>query len=608
MATQLETPIAPEHLGQHEAEFQRKMGDLALLDTSLALMQDPNLPHLDYYHNDPRMKQPHKMIKSNVLVTVPEYVQPHHYEAMDGSNERAEVLQTMSGAIRSTLRKGVENGEHTDGIDWAAAAEQLLERAATKPEERSAKKPDPVLLSALACALFAEDRDVRISFLEETYDSGLAKSMHDACRATGLSIITNVEDNKVMFQHLRDLADSFHIQPVVAKKYIGLLKKDSGRVVSKQRRVLQAKLAHDYAEGTVNDEDIDLAEQASVHGRKVSERLLDAHKIERFALQAYFIGKQMEALFPDGDFSHSPLANLLVQRRQDFSGGIVTKKDVILASEAKEKLSDDKANHPYAPLQAAINLTYQARLAIEELSQPVIASFKVPDASDQAPALTAEQRANMRFKQLRQYHRQGKELVRFINFDRDTADLSDDSTYPNDIWSTSERGAGATDFAENIICAVVIEALRLQSEGDLPSAEELRDLVQNNRDLLLTAAGSHDTDLGQLSDKLFVESNRVRGVSSLSSGGFHLSRDENGKLRLQTDVPIGSLKDQLDEYVGARLGCPALRVTSESAKDLSAIEKALFGSKNFIDHLLAAIINEAYERGVFELNNYQTQG
>ncbi|HSD55886.1 MAG TPA: hypothetical protein VLA92_01900, partial [Candidatus Saccharimonadales bacterium] len=219
-------------------------------------------------------------------------------------------------------------------------------------------------------------------------------------------------------------------------------------------------------------------------------------------------------------------------------------------------------------------------------SAPVVEAYSL-DGVDLADvgSMTRKQRAALRYRTVRDYSQQHQMMTQFTDykeFIERRLDLALPATAPDsEIWSGSEEGAAAPDLATDCIETILIAA----NKPGAPEATEaeLVAATHASRRTLLRIATHHFEEFGK-PDNVILDAT--------------LQRNDAGKLVavLHTAVPE---KGSLDIYSAAALGCPALRDISDKRALMSLAEKAAYGSSNYIDHTVAAIINEAQKRGLF---------
>lgn len=505
------------------------------------------------------------------------------YERSDSQGKR-QVLHALRDTILSEAKsKGEARPEEAD---WRQLSDDLLE----KLPDATPQEKDALIVASVVAANFSPQPEDRESFLRKVYGKNLQEDFADACSKSPVVILLagpnapGATDNDE-WRHatsvypVKQFGRLFSIEPERMQKYLAAIhgeKPESGQP-SRSVKKVQKDFMDQKQVGEADAELQGEAENVVLQGEKVQETLLDIHKIERFALQQEFIHEQRKHVLPGPDYANSPLAQQLAACR-----------------------SQNNAIHPQAVYsdvqlsleQAVGDLQGDVQSSFTALSEPVVQEFSLPQQIDTQDmgSLTRSQWAALRFRTLREYGFQHAALGHFIdaeNFvqrrERQPIQRPDD-----EIWSASEDGA-----AVPIIAATALEAfMTAANQPDAPeaTADELAKLMHANRYVLLGAATQHFEELSTASD-IKIKS---------------LYRDEHGKLQMQLKTTIPS-KGSLDVYSAETLGCPALREIDENRRFMTFVEKASYGSANYIDHALAAIINEAKARGIFDIGRYPLQ-
>jgi hypothetical protein len=598
-------------LGPHQAEYEAKMGDLALIELAPRAGglkdwgRDPDQPKLSFTEVGVNPSFP-PLGQETKLKALPGHVQPHHSEALDPTDEKALVLNAVVGTIKDSVKNGIEQEKHGGQIDWNFVANDLVDQAVEIKDQKFSPELNQRLIGAVVCSQFTPEEADRFAFLKRIYKEGLEQEAYAACSTSGLVTVTSTVDNGngVSFRRVEDLGRAFGADRDVAFKYFESREATSPTEKKEGRRVLQKRLAEQYETGAADPATIEQAVDASTHGPKISAEVLDTHKVERFALQQYFIGKQMRQLFPDGDYANSPFAQALASKRNEVSDNTLSSDEVeklikLGRDRGVEKLplSDKVEAEALEILFADLsNLSTQASADIEELSQPVIQEFTLPETIRPGEVLSRPQLANQRFMKLAEKAQDSRYIAGFISFEKLSRHMFAPIDQSMEIWTVSEDGAAAPRIAEDILYSIITEGLKLKHAGQKVDEDELFMLAQQNRGVLMSIAGSHLADLVTVDSNYFVKHSKISDIGSADApSSFRLFRDETDALRLESTPPLSEIKGALEEYIGATMGCPALRITSDDAKELS--DKLMYGSKNMIDHVLATIINEAHARG-----------
>lgn len=505
------------------------------------------------------------------------------YERQDSQDKR-QVLHALCDTLLSEAKS--KGDTQPDEVDWRQLSDDLLEKL---PEAAPSQK-DALIVASVVAANFSSQPEDRESFLRKVYDQNLQEDFAGACSKSPVVILLEGPNapggtdngewrHATSIYPVKQFGRLFSIEPERMQKYLAAMHGDKPEGTEPSRSV--KKVQKDFMEqkqvGEPNTELQNEAENVALQGEKVRETLLDVHKIERFALQQEFIHEQRKHVLPGPDYANSPLANRLIASRNKDNGirPQAVYADVRLTLE-----------------QAVGDLQGDVQSAFTELSEPAVHEFSLPKQLDteNMAGLTRSQWATLRFRTLKEYGFQHAALGHFIdaeNFvqrrERQPIQRSDD-----EIWSASQDGAAVPIIAATALEAVMTAAN--QPGAPEATADELAKLTHANRYVLLGAATQHFEELSTSGD---IE---VR----------NLYRDETGKLQMSLKTTLPS-KGSLDVYSAEILGCPALREIDESRKFMTFAEKASYGSANYIDHALAAIINEAKARGIFDIGRYPLQ-
>lgn len=604
-----EAPPQAEHLGQHEPKFIDHMGKVAISHIS---PDESVLPEVARTKTE--------------LVGVAEYQQPHHDIVVEAPDKKAEIIHGVGNAIRSTIHQGMhgETQLHFEDIEWSKVATSLVHQASKIEGDHS--EQFNLLRAALVSTEGITEPSERLDFVDTVFATGMARQLYIAGIENDIAIVPDANVVRradrstagVNFVYLKQLAMPFGTHPQAARRYIDVLKSTDVLDKAPKKRLLQKQFAQQFAAGeSLDDEQQIAAVEASLHGPKVSGDLLHMHKLERFALQEYFIRKQAEALTPDSDFANSPLATTLRVDPPEVSNAIqmnlhdlVAIPDAVIDPSAVGMLTNDERDRlrrkTFQPIE---DLADQTRTTIKRLSEPIINRFTPLETKfGEIGPESKEQLAGRRFRTIIAETKDHREIANFINFaNQGRATEFEDAT---EIWSVAEDGAGTPDFAPDIMQVIIAEARNMASQGDKPTPEELHKVTQDNRRILLGMASSHLEDLIMGDGVILNPYTDLEDVlqNKPQAGSAHLSRGEDGKLQLMSDVTAAGQRDQLDSYMSSALGCPALRVTIDGASEQPPDKKVAYGSKNLVDHTLAIMFNEAYNRGLFDLDNYDPAG
>lgn len=504
------------------------------------------------------------------------------------------------GSISHT-REGEE-----PAIRWAVAADSLLEGSRSVVDE---KDKHAQLVGAVMAVQFAENDQDRIEFVRKVYDQGIEKDMADACRSSDILLLTDGPgfswgsgESDVFVSHpVRHYARVFEMtDPKRVANYLHYL--EDRRVGDENRDLPSAKRLHKElsARDPLDPETEatrEQAEQVAVDSEQVNGALIDAYKIERFALQSVFIRDQAQALFGSDlqDLTNSPFARKLAELRTREDG--VVDPEELKNYAVFDHTSPSRLASPEERIALASGrLEAQVTGVFEELSGPVVGKYSLEGVDLSSPdKLTEAQRAAWRFRIVMEQLRQHNAVSQFVNFEafatqrpqEIVADFEDD----REIWTSSQDGAAVPPSINNAIQEVMLGALRAVRAGQTPpTPAELRDLMQRDRRRLLRVAAHNIAEISAVSD-------------GASYTDVELQRTDQGELQMTAKGHVAQ-KDSLDVYAAITLGCPALHIVHPSRQLLSAEQRLAHGSSNYIDHALAAVINEAYERGLLNLSIY----
>jgi hypothetical protein len=491
-------------------------------------------------------------------------------------------------AIRAVVTPEATNSEDEHGVDWTLAALRLLERAReAAPEEKT-----DLLVGAVTCSQFASSMTDRVEFIEAVYGLGIEAEVAEACEKSPIVIMAegphasfkrpDVKYTATMVHQVKTYASVFRISGTHMERYLKHTPRvdtaDEGLPSTKgmQKEFLASQEKGEAPEGVTAK-----AQEVSVHGEKVGGVLLDINKMERFGLQQSFIREQMGFVLGP-DLQHTPLAARLTQKRGELN---VIAEDDVAAIPGVAMVGDlDKLVE---------QLGSDTSVSMTELSQAAIAKYSLEGADlHNIDALSDEQRAALRYRVVIHQMGQQRRLAEYLDFEEFVESnnrevVGDIAASTDEIWATSQDGAAAPMVMTDVIHNVVNGALANQELGQV-SPEELRDFAHSNRRRLLTLATLNIADLN----------------TELRSD-TQLQRNEAGRLVMEGDFAMPD-KEALDLYAAVALGCPALRERHPDRALLTMEQRAAVGSSNYVDHILAVIINEAYERGIFDLSRFRS--
>lgn len=522
----------------------------------------------------------------------------HHTDSV----QKTEALQAIRGALllsaAATAERGTNAGSSEPKLNWADISTNLLGLA---DNSEHAPQRDTLLVSAVVASQFDPEQSTRINFLRTVYEQGSQQAVAAACHRSHIILIhnDNLYSQRETMVPVQRLGRAFEAEPKVVIDYLHTLESGQAAKTADQPPSISVKTAQialnvELQNGQASPDLQSQAKFASIGGNKVNGVILDVHKIERFALQQMFIHEQMQALIGDreaeGDLAQSPLARVLAAKRQNV-GSIITESDTTASLVAESPTESD--------LEMALH-EFQSDIiqAITELSQPVIAKFTTEHTiHDTYSDLSNEQKATLRFRHIIDDMNKHKAVSQFIDIDgfvdrRQFGSMATNIRPDAEIWSSSMDGAALPDMAMGAIHQVLSAKLEAEAadkdEGvqlEISPSEVLNVLQSHRRQLI--AIATHN----------------IEGIAPpdvLGDGSVSFNRSEDGELMVDIDWPT-PLKDDMDMYSAVTLGCPALRETHLSRADMSKAEKLAYGSSNYIDHMMAAIYNEAYQRGLLNV-------
>lgn len=258
----------------------------------------------------------------------------------------------------------------------------------------------------------------------------------------------------------------------------------------------------------------------------------------------------------------------------------------------------------------ATKLETDVEESFKELSERAVKLFTLEGVDVSEPhRLTREQRAALRYQEVTSIISTHNAFAQYLNLtdygqrqeQEVIARFADQSREENiTIVSASVDGAAAPDIARVSIENITRAALENDTLGPI-SKEELTDLAHSSRRKSLALATSHFSE--------FISTQREADQQPDSDNPdkrMKIERDNTGKLKLMNDFPLPS-KEGFDVYSSIILGCPALRLIHPNRSLMTVEEKAALGSSNYIDHVLAAIINAASFRGMFSVEWIRAQ-
>lgn len=540
----------------------------------------------------------------------------HEAHKAAGSEEKSRALRAMREAITT----GAEGASDPEGkTDWQAVSGELFKRAVQVEDD---EQKNTLFVGSVISAQFAPAREAREGLMRSAYELGVQGQVAEACKNSHLVVLIGGPnapggEDRVQFASttvhpVRRYAPAFEIDPERAAKYLQHINKGIPEGVPRpgiSLKKLQKTLTEKSQAGEQDDDLRSQAEDASVYGEKIGETMLDIYKLERFALEQQYIHEQAKDVLAGSDWEHSALAKELEYQR--------TVDNTVQATDMRRYPS---GRRPVETLDDALaKLNADIGSAFESLSEPSIAKFSLEGADLNNPAsLTAEQLAALRFRTVRDYTAQHVALSQYLDFENFLERRENQVIHRlggSEVWSASQDGAASSEAATQVVGAIAYaaNAPEILEADDKPSADQLAELAHSKRRLLLTAATHHIEELNEAQD-----GEEIIGVTHLESDPEadpddadpemvevpnELTRDGDGQwqLAMKSNIPM---KESMELYSAALLGCPALREIHENRGLMSVAEKAAYGSSNYIDHILAAVINEAKARGIFTPGRY----
>lgn len=505
-------------------------------------------------------------------------------ESLLGSKDSAEKSATLA-AVRSALlmasaahaSESAESG--SKDVDWRGTSNTLLDIA----RKAGAENQSTLFVAAVLASQMSKDPADRADFFESVYSDGLQRQVADACKQSHLVVIhTAPGTNERGIYHpgramtVRQMSKAFVLDPSEALDYVQRIRPRSLQDELPSAKAMQKRLSEPSQVGQSHEVARERAKDVSLNSERTHNALIDPYKIERFALEQKFIADQMGAVI-GSDPTSTPLARALRDSRSSENN--------IVSDESLDEEAVPSIDLAVAKLEADLNA------AFIKLSQPVIAMYAVNrEVSAGYAGLDERQSAALRFRDISGRIEKTMDAARFIDVEqfveRDRNEMVAGFEAESEIWGAAADGAAAPDVIGRVIAAGVSQAV-VQPEIEA-RADELRDALHVNRRELLATATYNIAD--------FPQAQVGEGIS--------LGRSEDGKLQLNLRFRPPGGKDAADVYAAITLGCPALRVIHGSRSELNMAAKLAHGSSNYIDHVLAVAINEAYERGILDTDNF----
>lgn len=512
--------------------------------------------------------------------------------------ESAEWQHTLQGIFSIIYERLQEDPKLYDeqNIKWGELALAVLPDGPLPKTTEDPSSLNEQCLTAIVCSLFSPQESDRIEFIKAVYSRGLQGVMAEACWNSTLTVVEVSGDENTTekipavaykTKRVNNFADTFRGTIEQLDYYIQLvgetLKEQAGARTPNRPKQCQKQVAEGYREGCPDQNLLQEAQEQSVADPEYRSFLVDPYKIERFALEQVFIKAQMDVIFPDQDLLNSPFAISLANSRTEDLPQAIPLTGVISGR--------------FSTLQR------DAQASLEELSAPVIEKFRLPKSDDAEASLSHDQLINLRFLEISRHTGQFRNFAKFI--DRKNPILPFIAS--NNIWTIAERGADAPQRAASLLHYLVNEALMTRARtGEEATDEELWQLAHEHRTSLLRLATLNIADF-----RVLINANgRNRPLDPYNSpnGTSHhgrdhgLSREEDGQLTLTLPVTHSDAIGLAKTREGVTLGCPALK---EKKQDVVSQPRSSSRTANYIDYLLAVIINEARARGDLDLRNYE---
>lgn len=459
-------------------------------------------------------------------------------------------------------------------VNWLGLSTGLLDKAAALDKDPDPTERHGLLVSATTAALMAEQPEDRLVFLERTAAHGLGEHMEKALDKSDVTIIlggyrngdvrsiSGNEDERTI-RRMNRFSDAFLSSSEDIARYRQLVERDIDPQGDAHIAMKAAMDDYSTADGVLHGGHAAKLEEASVTPSYVDKYRIDPTKAERFALEEEFVRAQMDELFPDGDTSN-------VQTR----------------------LATERPNDPDLDADTGLwKLRSHATQAIEDLSKPVTERFEVPDG-DPTDTWTREQLVAWRYQQLVNTGASYQNIAKFV----DTSIAGVIGNLQADVHTISQDGAALPAVATETV-RVVLDMAKNYTEatGDTVSPDELRDLTQANRRQLMKLAA---INIDHLSASLISGRLRNQGLYSReepSETTTTMFRKPDGSLAL--DGPIFQ-PAKASSQSATRLACVALRVNVEGRPEDA--DTMVRGKTNSVELLAGLVIDEAYDRGIFE--------
>lgn len=475
--------------------------------------------------------------------------------------EEAPTEHESPGVVLNALyAEGVEVFTKPDG-SWLELSNRLVARASY---EKEAQYKNSYIAGAVLLAYYAPAQEAA-AFIEQVYKTGMQEEVAAACAKSNIIGIEEGACGVGATFSLRMLECMFTLDPAHVQVYLDHQKDiapDQANLPSAKRA---QNMMHEAIEktGAVEPGLQLLGVQASVAGENVGGPILDMRKAERFAFHKYFIKRQMEALLGD-DITDTPFAKKLQQLR----------KEPVISTDAY----GSKLRPELSKFKRDLQEVFQ------QLTGPLVSQFSLPKPGETP---THEQAIAQRFRDITQELHAYELLGRFIDgnaydMQKDMSGIELSANATDELSTTAATGAALPEMLFDWLLAAQ-QAVQASPDRARITPELLQNTMMSQRSLLIHAAM---TGIAEFSMHRFE---RLRRSAIINNEGYL-------ELKTGSRLPV---KGALGQAAAAIIDCPAAHVIHRSRKNFSQAEKQQYGSKNFIDHLLAIALNEAAERGIF---------
>jgi len=234
--------------------------------------------------------------------------------------------------------------------------------------------------------------------------------------------------------------------------------------------------------------------------------------------------------------------------------------------------------------------------AFRELTKPLAAAYSLEGVDLARPETLTDAQANaLRFRRVIQEVESYETLAKFIDaqaYHRQNSQAGIEITANpgRTICEIAQVGAAVPEQVYDTLVAVRDAIKKSPDKGKIFAEAVKTHLQQRERGLQLRAA--------------------LNGIAEFNNAAFdeHKARarvDDEGGLELHSGFRIPP-KHSLGQAAATILDCPAAHVQHKARQTLSPAEKLEHGGANYIDHILAIVFNEAYERGALGPMHFKT--